>query len=405
MPQIKTRKRDLQERLLDQLLRVIAVAGVLAWGPSIYLSVKTGLWSVLVADTVAFGYTIVLALVPKIPYQVKIVSLLAGFYFLGLFLILMTGPSGAGHLFIFAFVFLMALFGDIKSMIAANAVGVLTHVGFTVATALHLLTWQQDFDSVLVISVNFVLISLILSVSANYLIQGYMKIAVSERELREVLEVMLGEIEHRVKNNLQVISSLINVRIRSSKNAASTLVDLKESLSAISAVHQLLYRQDSLYLVRVSELLELLFDHFRVLHRRFAFHFEWVGAPVEIDMDRAVSLGILINEIVINSVKHGFPDETQTGEIRLDARFQAETSTLKLKISDNGRGMASGEEPPGSGLKIIASLSKQLEALMEVSGASGVTYEFSMPLVSPALTKAPKRVRGHTPRAKNSPPD
>jgi two-component sensor histidine kinase len=377
-------KKELQERLLNQLLKVIAVAGIVAYVPSAYLSVKTQLWFVLIVDTLVFFYAIVLAAFPRLPYRLKIVSVLTIFYGLGLVLVILTGPFGAGHLFIFAFVFLMALFGDIKAMVMANVLAVLTHVGFTAATALHLLRWQQSFDSVLVISVNFILISLILSVSANYLIQGYMKIAVRERDLRQVLELMLNEIEHRVKNNLQVISSLINVRMRSGKDPAKAMEDIKESLSAISAVHRLLYRHDVFYLVLVPALLTTLVDHFRAVHRHLSFSFEWSGPPVEIDMDRAVSLGILVNEIVINSVKHAFRTQDAVGNIAIEAHYDQGSGTLDLKIGDNGQGM---DEPPdkpeGSGAKIILAVAQQLQASMIINRVPAVSYQFQLHVVSP----------------------
>jgi len=387
-------KRDLRETLLNQLLRVLAVAGIIAYVPSIYLSIKTGLWIILGADTLAFGFVIVLAVFPQLPYRLKLVSVLVAAYGLGLALLFLTGPTGAGHLFVFAFVFLMALFGDLKAMVAANALAVATHVGFAVATALHLLSWEQTFDSVVVISVNFVLISLVLSVAANSLIQGYMKVALRERDLREQLELMLQEIEHRVKNNLQVISSLINVRMRASKDPAKTMEDIRESLSAISAVHQLLYRHDTFYLVQVRALLEALVEHFRILHRQIELSLVWTGTGAEIDMERAVSLGILVNEIVINAVKHAFP--AGGGRVFVAAFYDGTEGSLDLEIGDDGRGMDDAAPEQGSGAKIIVALVQQLRASMSIRRTPGVWYRFRMPVLSPSRPE--ETVKQGTPR-------
>jgi len=393
MAQEADRKKDLQERLLNQLLRVFAVAGIVAYIPSAYLSVKAGVWVILAADTAAFAFVIVLASFPRLPFRLKLVSVLVICYALGLALLFITGPTGAGHLFIFAFVFLMALFADLKTMVAANVLAVVTHLGFAVGSAFHLLAWEQSFDSVVVISANFVLISLVLSVAAHSLIHGYIGIARRERDLREQLELMLQEIEHRVKNNLQVISSLIRVRMRGSKDPARTMEDIRESLSAISAVHQLLYRHETFYLVGVQALLEALADHFRILHLRITLSLDWAGPGAELDMERAVSLGILVNEIVINSVKHAFP--VTGGKVFMAARYDQNEGILDLEIGDDGRGMEEGQST-GSGTRIIVALAQQLRASMTVRRNQGVWYRFQMPVRSvskPEETSVPRTRR------------
>ncbi|HET7838662.1 MAG TPA: hypothetical protein VFL04_02795, partial [Rectinemataceae bacterium] len=184
MNQGKRASPDARERLLSGLLRVCAGGGLLAYLPSAYLSVVQGYWSVFVADTVACVYVILLALRPAIPARVKIASLLVISYLLGLMLLFTTGPFGAGHLFIFAFVLLAALFGRLRGIIAANVLAIATHVGIAVASALKLVPWPQSLSSVVVISANFILVSLVLSFSTNFLIRSLETSAGEERKLR-----------------------------------------------------------------------------------------------------------------------------------------------------------------------------------------------------------------------------
>ena len=377
------RMRDVRERMLTRLVQIFAVAGVVAYLPSAYLSIKAKVWFVLAADTAVFLYVIALALVKGLSFRTRVVSLIVLCYGLGVTLIIYTGPFGAGHLFIFAFVFLVSLFFGVKEIVLANALAVVTHVGFTFASAFHLVRWTQGTDSVIVISANFVLISLIFSYSANYLIRGYASAASEEKRLRQALEMMLREIEHRVKNNLQVIASLVSLRGGPGKDPALALQDIKGTISALSAVHRLLYRRNAFYLVELSALLDSLTQRFRILDRRISFSMQWKGEKAEVDGDRAISIGLLINEIVMNSVKHAFPQEVEAS-VYVHVDFDSETREMLLSIGDNGSGMA-GEDPgtEGNGLKIIRALARQLDAKMELTTTPSVSYRFQMRIEEP----------------------
>jgi len=375
--------RTLRERMLNRLLQVVAGVGVVAYAPSAYLSVKEKLWLVLVIDTLAFLYAICLALFKRLPFRLRVLSLVFIAYALGVMLIILTGPFGAGHLFIFAFVFLVSLFGGVREMVLANVLAILTHVGFAMASALHLLPWPQGAESVIVISANFILVSLVLSFSANHLIRGYAAAASGEKQLREALEMMLKEIEHRVKNNLQVISSLVSLRGGPGKDPHLALEDIKGTISAISVVHQLLYRRSAFYLVELRALLSSLIQRFQSLDRKITFSFEWKGAKVEMDGDRAVSIGILVNEIVMNSVTHAFPQRAE-GRIDIRANYEAESRAMSLVIGDDGRGIAETEGiSEGNGIKIIRALARQLSAEMEISQVPSVVYRFRMRIALP----------------------
>jgi two-component sensor histidine kinase len=375
--------RDLRERMLTRLLQIVAVVGVIAYLPSAYLSIKQRIWVVLAVDTAAFLYAICLAVFRQLPFRLRLLSLIFLAYGLGVILIIFTGPFGAGHLFIFAFVFLVSLFGGIREIILANALAILTHVGFALASALHLVPWPQGPDSVVVISANFVLISFILSAAANYLIRGYEKSAAEEKTLRQAVEMMLREIEHRVKNNLQVIASLVSLRGGPGEDPARALQDIKETISAISVVHQLLYRRSSFYLVELGALLEKLTQRFRTIDRKIDFSLHWSGEKAEIDGDRAISIGLLINEIVMNSVKHAFPHREE-GRVYLMVNYDSGSHAMELSIGDNGAGMK--EEAAASernGMKIIRALVKQLDAKMELTLVPSVSYRFRMKIEEP----------------------
>jgi len=381
--------RDFKERLAEVLPRVIAAVSLIALIPSAWLSVRERVWSVLAGDLLSSAWVLLLALVPSIPYKVKVLTLVLLPYALGVLLIWETGPYGAGHIYIFAFVFFAALFGSTKSIILANGLAVLTHVAFALARAVNLVKWEQDLDSVIVISSNFVLVSVILSFSAHYLIDRYAKAASEERKAQAELETMLHEIEHREKNNIQVISSLVNLKSRPGVDPARAIEEIKASLSAISAVQHLLYRRDAFRIVDARSLVEELVARYRLLHVGMTWRCSWEGEKAELDGDRAVDLGLLINEIVTNSLKHGFPNGA-TGVIFVESSHDADARRLSMRIGDEGIGRRSsgsadggigagvrgtkGDEGGGHGLKIVEAIARHLGAKMELEEGPGWVY-------------------------------
>lgn len=376
-------RRSFRERLLLVLLRIIAAASLIALVPSAWLSIKERLWVVLGADLAANLWVLALAFIPGISYRVKVLSLVILSYLLGVLLILETGPYGAGHLYIFAFVFFVALFGTKTSILLANLLALLTHAAFALAKASGLLPWEQGLDSLLVISSNFVLVSLMLSYSAHYLISSYSRAAAEERRMRSELEILLHEIEHRVKNNIQVVSSIVNLKSRSGADPARVVEDIKASLAAIAAVHQLLYRREGRRRVGIRALVEELFLRYRNLHRDIEWRLLWEGEEAYIDGDRAVDLGLLVNELVMNSLKHAFP-ESSGGSIFAEFRHETGRARLNLRLGDEGGASEpverAGGRDGGKGLKIIEAIARHLQAKMELEEGPSWVYRLSFPV-------------------------
>lgn len=368
---------DLRERLLRRLLRIILVGGAFAYLPSAYLSIRRGLWVVFAVDTLGIAYAAVVALSPRLTYRVKVVSALLMFYAIGVVLLAYTGPFGAGSLFLFAFVFLTALFAKLRSITIANGIAILTQLAFVFACRYHLLPWQLDVSALVVIATNFAFISLILSYTASYLVRGLAKTAELERELRGSLQESLKELEHRVRNNLQVVSSLVSIRSADSRNPRRALDNIRSGIGAISRTHRLLYRTAATNLVSIDEILGSIIGWFESEYPKTHFACEPLGTTRRINGDFAVTLTIMLNEILANAVKHGAPRE---GHHRVSIRAACEEpcGVLSLRVADNGGGML--PEIDGVGLQIIRALSGQLRAKMEVTSAPGVNYRLEIPL-------------------------
>jgi two-component sensor histidine kinase len=197
-------------------------------------------------------------------------------------------------------------------------------------------------------------------------------------------ELLLREINHRVKNNLQIINSLFNLQMLKLKDGAARDI-LRESLSrvkAIAGVHEKLYKCSSFTRIDVGV-------YFADLIRSIALSFEADSSRVKIDirvengvefeMDRAVTCGLIMNELVTNAFKYAFPG-FRSGTIAVEfARDPA--GRMYLRVSDDGVGL-----PPDFdhlhtatlGLELVATLSEQLGTLVcERSRGTSFTVTFA----------------------------
>jgi two-component sensor histidine kinase len=383
--------------LADLLIRVCAVIAVLAYFPSAYLSWREKLWLVFAVDTLAFISIALLALLRSLPYKLKLASLFALSYGLGIMLLFTVGPFGAGYLYLFCFVILVALFGGIKLLAAANILCAASYAGFALFAAFGRPSWPQGLGSAIVVSANAELIGGILSAAANYLVRRYAAAAAAERSLRILRETMLREIDHRVKNNLQMISSLVSIRSRPGSNPTEALVDIQESLAAISLVHQLLDREEARYSLKARLFLQALFERFGSTYSDVAFEYGWKGPDLEVDSDVGIDLGLMINEIVVNSIKHAFAG-VKGGRVFLEASSEAGTRKLSLMIGDDGSAVdsrhADASRGGGQGRKIIDAIARHLDAEMSVDTSRGFVYRFEFLLPELEETEGPAGPHG-----------
>jgi two-component sensor histidine kinase len=200
---------------------------------------------------------------------------------------------------------------------------------------------------------------------------------VSEKEgLLEEKEWMLKEIHHRVKNNLQIISSLLN-RQSHYLHDAPALAAIRESqnrVQAMALIHQKLYQSEDMACVDMQqytqEIVDYLVDSF---NRQASVRPQVTVAAVNLDVALATPIGLIINEAVTNSLKHAFPNN-RSGIISIGLTQLADLR-YELTIADNGVGLPPEFDVQASrslGLTIIKGLSKQLHGLLSLVPSSGV---------------------------------
>jgi two-component sensor histidine kinase len=196
------------------------------------------------------------------------------------------------------------------------------------------------------------------------------------RKRNEEKEFLIKEIHHRVKNNLQVLSSLLYLQSRHIKdNAALDAVrEGQNRVEAIGLIHQKLYMGDNLSAVEMQDYLynlgDTLLDAFGLDDDRVKINYQ--VEPLLLDVDTAIPLGLIINELVTNSLKYAFPaDRHGTVDIAL---WKNGAGKLCLKVADDGVGKAGAPEPKNStsfGTNLVNILSKKLKGTPQVLAAEG----------------------------------
>ncbi|MHC1745079.1 MAG: transporter substrate-binding domain-containing protein [Syntrophobacteraceae bacterium] len=207
-------------------------------------------------------------------------------------------------------------------------------------------------------------------------------IKLAEEALKAALaekEVLLKEIHHRVKNNMQVISSLVSLQAGGAKDETvrDVLHDVEYRVRSMALVHEKLYQSDNLVRIDFSEYVRSLVNSIWRAHGgiaafvRLTLDLEQVSLPV----DTAIPCGLILNELVSNALKHAFTDRSE-GEVRVSLKNTAEVG-FSIGVSDNGTGLPEGfdwRQSPSLGLRLVEMLSGQLHATVTVSTKEGSEF-------------------------------
>ncbi len=204
----------------------------------------------------------------------------------------------------------------------------------------------------------------------------------SERELvaaNAEKEILMKEIHHRVKNNLQVISSLLNLQSVHISDAGATalLKDCQARIKSMALVHEQLCQARNLARIDISEYISALVNHLFVMYGASATAIKLTlnTARVHLALDRAIPCSLIINELVSNSLKYGFPDGRE-GEIRVDLEA-ASKDTLRLVVADSGVGLPEHIDINNSntlGLQLVMTFTEQLGGTITLDRTRGACF-------------------------------
>jgi len=206
----------------------------------------------------------------------------------------------------------------------------------------------------------------------------------AEKELVKALEekeILLHEIHHRIKNNLNIINSLVQLQLNRSNNEVFIEEGEKliNRLQSISLVHNQLYNQGEPACTYLVDYLPALVDN--VIHGldegkvRILYQMDSPGQTI--NADQAAPLGLIINEVLTNAIKHGL-SRVESPEVLV--ALKEEGSLVVIEISDNAPAFVPGNrEYQGLGIKLISTLSRQLEGTFEYLDRGGTVFRLAFP--------------------------
>lgn len=190
-------------------------------------------------------------------------------------------------------------------------------------------------------------------------------------------ELLLKEIHHRVKNNLEVVSSLLELQSAQidDANTKNAMLEGQNRVRSIGIVHQKLYQGTNLGAIEMKDyflnLSESILDSFGAEKR---VTIECAMDQLDVDIDTAVPLGLIVNELLTNTLKYAFP-ESQHGNVQIKLQKQPDGG-LQLQVSDNGIGKSSITQGTGFGGQLVALLTQQLGGSMHEEVENGTSIYF-----------------------------
>ena len=192
-------------------------------------------------------------------------------------------------------------------------------------------------------------------------------------------DILLQEIHHRVKNNMQIISSLLNLQIKYVKDdeAIDVLKESQNRVKSMAMIHEKLYQSNDFTRINLTEYIESLVNG---LFYSYSIDKEEISSIINVDnlrlnIETAVPCGLIINELVSNSLKHGFPNG-ENGEVYISLKFIDDK--YELIIGDNGIGFPSNidfKKTDSLGLQLVNNLVGQIDGEIELDNRSGTEFK------------------------------
>ena len=243
--------------------------------------------------------------------------------------------------------------------------------------------------------INLVFISLVFTLLGFAgLVYAYLKSIKNQRLIAEQKHIiensliekdsLLKEIHHRVKNNLQMVSSLLSLQTKNtrSKAAIEALEEGKSRVKAMALIHQKLYQNDDLSVIEMQGYIESLINSVQSVYKKggHSINITIDAEGVELDIDRAIPFGLILNELVSNSFKYAFPHDEENGRIYIHLRKQNGQEGF-FEYTDNGIGLPEDTDERAQssmGIRLMNRLANQLQTNLNVDKMSeGVRFWFN----------------------------
>ncbi len=213
----------------------------------------------------------------------------------------------------------------------------------------------------------------------------------AEALIRTALEekkTLLEEIHHRVKNNLQIVSSLLQLQCDFVKNEEdrAMFAESQNRVRTMAMVHERLYRSQNLASINFGEHVRDLANMLASTYRQAAVQIQVFteAESVSLQLETAIPAGLIVNELVSNALKHAFPDGRR-GTLKVSLHSPT-PGQLLLSVQDDGVGFPPGfdwDQARSLGLRMVHDLARQIRGTLEVRQNGGTTFALSFPVAKP----------------------
>ncbi|MDB4292703.1 tetratricopeptide repeat protein [Maribacter sp.] len=195
---------------------------------------------------------------------------------------------------------------------------------------------------------------------------------------------LLKEIHHRVKNNLQMVSSLLSLQTKNTRSKAAivALEEGKSRVKAMALIHQKLYQNEDLSVIEMQGYIESLINSVQSVYKKGGHNINITidAEDVELDIDRAIPFGLILNELVSNSFKYAFPTDDENGKIYIHIRKVLDQEGF-FEYTDNGVGLPEDTDErtnSSMGIRLMNRLANQLQTKLNVdNNTDGVRFWFN----------------------------
>ncbi len=195
-------------------------------------------------------------------------------------------------------------------------------------------------------------------------------------------EVLIKEVHHRVKNNLNVIISMLSIQADSNYNSAKeALLNSRDRINTIALVHDTLYKSEDLELIHIDKYMQNLIQNIQQIYdpkKKVKINFN--VSELTLELNKALFIGLILNEIIVNSFKHAFKS---TKKPSIDIIFIKTRESYVFNISDNGQGLQDSsiiKEQKYIGSQFVNIALNQVEGTSRVYNRDGLHYEIRLPL-------------------------
>ena len=212
--------------------------------------------------------------------------------------------------------------------------------------------------------------------------EGYVGIGIDITERKKISadiansfkekEILLKEVHHRVKNNLQIISSILSLQTHyiNNKSIQDILSASRSRILSMSLLHEQLYNSNNFVNINFENYIKILTDQLLSTYRNpsTAVKFKLDIENIQLDIGTSINFGLILNELITNSLKYAF-SEKENGEIEISLKHNETKKDIILKVSDNGKGLPKDfdiDNMKSLGLEIVTSLVEQLQGELEI---------------------------------------